>query len=134
MPEGLVWGKGVPMEGAIETLTRGNVAEVKIVLASIVAALAVYQVTLMAVRYVLFWATWASIRSHPPSGGGGARPIGLGGSRAALRRADARLRSLGTAPAHTLSFAWGAACASAARAAARMGGEPAQQRFELGAL
>ncbi len=39
------------MEGAIETLTRGNVAEVKIVLASIVAALAVYQVTLMAVCY-----------------------------------------------------------------------------------
>ena len=39
------------MEGAIETVTRGNVAEVKIVLASVVAVLAVYQVLLMAVGY-----------------------------------------------------------------------------------
>ena len=39
------------MEEAIESLTRGNVAEVKIVLASVVAALALYQVLLMAVGY-----------------------------------------------------------------------------------
>ncbi len=34
------------MEHALETLTRGNVAEVKIVLVSVAAALAVYQVLL----------------------------------------------------------------------------------------
>ena len=39
------------MEDAIESIARGNVAEVKIVLASVVAALALYQVTLMAVGY-----------------------------------------------------------------------------------
>ena len=39
------------MEGFFETVTRGNVSEVKIVLASVVVALAVYQVTLMAVGY-----------------------------------------------------------------------------------
>jgi hypothetical protein len=39
------------MEDALEAITRGNVAEVKIVLASIAAALAVYQVALMAVGY-----------------------------------------------------------------------------------
>ena len=39
------------MEDAIETITRGNVSEVKIVLASVIAVLAVYQVTLMAVGY-----------------------------------------------------------------------------------
>lgn len=39
------------MEEAIESLTRGNVAEVKILLASVVATLALYQVTLMAVGY-----------------------------------------------------------------------------------
>ena len=39
------------MEDAIESITRGNVAEVKIVLASVVATLALYQVTLMAVGY-----------------------------------------------------------------------------------
>lgn len=39
------------MEGLIETLTRGHVSEVKIVLASVLATLAVYQVGLMAVGY-----------------------------------------------------------------------------------
>ena len=39
------------MEDFIVGLTRGNVAEVKIVLATVVAALAVHQVALMAVGY-----------------------------------------------------------------------------------
>jgi Family of unknown function (DUF6529) len=39
------------MEDLVESLTRGNVTEVKVVLASVVAALAVYQVLLMAVGY-----------------------------------------------------------------------------------
>lgn len=39
------------MEDLFEELTRGNVTEVKVVLASVVAALAVYQVVLMAVGY-----------------------------------------------------------------------------------
>lgn len=39
------------MEDLIEDLTRGNVTEVKIVLTSIVTALAFYQVFLMAVGY-----------------------------------------------------------------------------------
>jgi hypothetical protein len=39
------------METLIDDLTRGNATEVKVVLASIVAALAVYQVALMAVGY-----------------------------------------------------------------------------------
>jgi len=39
------------VEDLIEEVTRGNVTEVKVVLASIVAALAVYQVFLMAVGY-----------------------------------------------------------------------------------
>jgi hypothetical protein len=39
------------MEGLVEDVTRGNVTEVKVVLASIVAALACYQVALMAVGY-----------------------------------------------------------------------------------
>jgi uncharacterized membrane protein YobD (UPF0266 family) len=39
------------MEGLVEDLTRGNVTEVKVVLASIVAALAFYQVAMMAVGY-----------------------------------------------------------------------------------
>jgi hypothetical protein len=39
------------VEGLFESLTRGNVAEVKIVLASVVAALAVYQLVLIAVGY-----------------------------------------------------------------------------------
>jgi hypothetical protein len=39
------------MEDLVETLTRDNVSEVKVVLASVVTALAVYQVLLMAVGY-----------------------------------------------------------------------------------
>ncbi|HWT90987.1 MAG TPA: DUF6529 family protein [Solirubrobacterales bacterium] len=39
------------MEDAIESLTRGNVAEVKVVLASVIVALAVYQLVLAAVSY-----------------------------------------------------------------------------------
>ena len=39
------------MEDVVETLTRGNVAEVKVLLASIAMALAVYQLVLIAVGY-----------------------------------------------------------------------------------
>ena len=39
------------MEDLFESLTRGNVAEVKIVLASVIAALAIYQLALIAVGY-----------------------------------------------------------------------------------
>jgi len=39
------------VEDLVESLARGNVTEVKVVLASVVASLAVYQVTLMAVGY-----------------------------------------------------------------------------------
>jgi hypothetical protein len=39
------------MEGLIEDLTRGNVTEVKVVLATVVLALAVYQLVLAAVSY-----------------------------------------------------------------------------------
>jgi len=39
------------VEGLIEDVTRGNVVEVKVMLASIVLALAAYQVVLMAVGY-----------------------------------------------------------------------------------
>ena len=39
------------MEGLVETLTRGNPTEVKVVLASVVAALAVYQLVLIAIGY-----------------------------------------------------------------------------------
>lgn len=39
------------MEDLIEELTRGNVAEVKVALASVVLALAVYQLVLAAVSY-----------------------------------------------------------------------------------
>ena len=39
------------MEGLIDDLTRGNVTEVKVVLASVVLALAVYQLVLAAVSY-----------------------------------------------------------------------------------
>jgi hypothetical protein len=39
------------VEELFESLTRGNVAEVKIVLASILAALAIYQLMLIAVGY-----------------------------------------------------------------------------------
>lgn len=39
------------MEGLIEDLTRGNVTEVKVVLASVILALAVYQLVLAAISY-----------------------------------------------------------------------------------
>jgi hypothetical protein len=39
------------MEDFVETLTRGNVAEVKVVLASVALALAVYQLVVIAVGY-----------------------------------------------------------------------------------
>jgi Family of unknown function (DUF6529) len=39
------------VEDLVESLTRGNVTEVKVVLASVVAALAVYQLVLIAVGY-----------------------------------------------------------------------------------
>lgn len=39
------------MEDLIESITRNNVTEVKVVLTSVVAALALYQVTLMLVGY-----------------------------------------------------------------------------------
>ncbi|HEX2231890.1 MAG TPA: DUF6529 family protein [Thermoleophilaceae bacterium] len=39
------------MEGLVEDLTRGNVTEVKVVLASVVLALACYQLVLIAVGY-----------------------------------------------------------------------------------
>jgi hypothetical protein len=39
------------VEDFVEQLSRGNVEEIKVVLASVVAALAIYQVTLMAVGY-----------------------------------------------------------------------------------
>jgi hypothetical protein len=39
------------MEDFVEGLARGNVTEVKAVLASVVSALAIYQVFLMAVGY-----------------------------------------------------------------------------------
>lgn len=52
----------------IEELARGNVIEVKVVLASIVAALAIYQVVLMAVGYgrirIPFLAPGPASRSH----------------------------------------------------------------------
>ena len=39
------------MEGLIEDLTRGNVTEVKVVLATVIVALAVYQLVLAGVSY-----------------------------------------------------------------------------------
>lgn len=39
------------MEGLIEDLTRGNVTEVKVVLTTVIVALAVYQLVLAAVSY-----------------------------------------------------------------------------------
>ena len=40
-----------PVEDLIDSLTRGNPTEVKVVLASVVTALAVYQLVLIAVGY-----------------------------------------------------------------------------------
>jgi hypothetical protein len=44
-------GNSKPVEDLVQSVARGNVTEVKVVLASLVAALAVYQVTLMAAGY-----------------------------------------------------------------------------------
>ena len=44
------------MEDFVEQLSRGNVEEVKVVLASVVAALAIYQVLLM---FMITWLTSA---------------------------------------------------------------------------
>jgi hypothetical protein len=54
VPRGFVvreLGNMVGIEDLYDSLFRGNVAEVKVVLASVVTALAVYQVALMAVGY-----------------------------------------------------------------------------------
>jgi hypothetical protein len=56
------------MEGLVEDVTRGNPTEVKVVLASILAALAVYQVVLISVCYGKlkppFLQGWAASRAH----------------------------------------------------------------------
>lgn len=60
------------MEELAVTITRGNVAEVKIVLATIVAALALWQVALMAVGYgklkLPFLAPGPAARAHRATG------------------------------------------------------------------
>jgi Family of unknown function (DUF6529) len=60
------------MEDLIEDLTRGNVSEVKIVLTSVVTALALYQVLLMLVCYgrlrLSFLSTRAASFTHRSSG------------------------------------------------------------------
>jgi len=53
------------VEGLIEDLTRGNVTEVKVVLASVVLALAVYQLLLAAVAYG--WVRLPFLESHSAS-------------------------------------------------------------------
>ena len=56
------------MGDAVETLTRGNVAEVKVLLASVALALAVYQLAVIAVGYgrvrVPFLAPAPAFRAH----------------------------------------------------------------------
>ena len=56
------------MEDLISDLTRGNVTEVKVVLASVVMALACYQLVLIAVGYgklrFSFLAAWPASRAH----------------------------------------------------------------------
>lgn len=60
------------MEDLFETLTRGNLTEVKVVATSVVAALALYQVLLMAVGYgrlrVPFLAAGPASRAHRAAG------------------------------------------------------------------
>ncbi len=60
------------MEDLIETLTRGNPVEVKVVLASVALALAVYQLVLISVTYgkvrLPFLAGRAAGRAHRASG------------------------------------------------------------------
>lgn len=56
------------MEDLVETLTRGNVAEVKVVLASVALALGLYQLTVIAVAYgklrLPFLAAGPASRAH----------------------------------------------------------------------
>ena len=67
-------GSVLAVEDFFESLARGNVAEVKIVLASVVAALAVYQLILIAVGYGMIWpsvlAAGPASRSHRAIGDG----------------------------------------------------------------
>ncbi len=60
------------MEDLVQTLTRGNVTEVKVVLASVAVALAVYQLVLIAVGYgkvrLPFLAPAPAARAHRASG------------------------------------------------------------------
>jgi len=60
------------VEDLVEILTRGNVTEVKVLLASIVAALAIYQVMLITVGYgkvrLPFLAASPASRAHRASG------------------------------------------------------------------
>jgi hypothetical protein len=70
------------MEGLIEELTRGNVTEVKVVLATVIVALAVYQLALAAVSYGKVRprflesgpATWARSPASPSTVGRRAAP------------------------------------------------------------
>jgi len=61
-------GYAPAVEDLVESLTRGNVAEVKVLLASVAAALAVYQLLLIAVGYgklrLPFLATRPASRTH----------------------------------------------------------------------
>jgi hypothetical protein len=60
------------VEGLVEDVARGNVTEVKVVLASVVLALAVYQLVLIAVGYgkvrPRFLAARPAARAHRASG------------------------------------------------------------------
>jgi hypothetical protein len=60
------------MEDLVERLTRGNAAEVKVVIASVIAALAVYQLALIAVGYGKvrppFLSAGPASRAHRASG------------------------------------------------------------------
>jgi Family of unknown function (DUF6529) len=62
----------LPVGDLVETLTRGNVTEVKVILASVVLALAVYQLILIAVAYGRirppFLASRAASFAHRASG------------------------------------------------------------------
>jgi len=59
------------VEDFVEQLSRGNVEEVKVVLASVVAALAIYQVLLMAVGYGRLRLPFLASRPASSTSGGG---------------------------------------------------------------